>query len=90
MTKFLIIIFLLVGFKSTECNSNYDCGIGEFCRTNECVESLLLGNKCNKVKCEQMESCEESMWYVQNCEVGERDKNGDLMPCSNVCIWFDE
>ncbi|MDD4964445.1 MAG: thermonuclease family protein [Gallionella sp.] len=45
-----------------------------------------LGMSCgNKKYCNQMTSCEEAKYYLNQCGVKRLDGNGDGVPCENLC-----
>jgi len=88
--RFLLLGIFLLFLGSNICQNNYHCGLEEFCLNERCTKSFMLGNKCLKTECEQMKSCEEAMWYLNYCEIGEKNEQGETeLPCSNVCIWFE-
>ena len=39
----------------------------------------------SKHYCSQMVSCEEAKYYLRQCKVKTLDKNGDGVPCENLC-----
>lgn len=42
--------------------------------------------KCKKRKyCKNMSSCEEAKFYLEVCKHTNLDKDGDGIPCENVC-----
>nr|DAX78168.1 MAG TPA: Choline binding protein [Caudoviricetes sp.] len=40
---------------------------------------------CSKKYCKEMKSCEEAYHYFKNCGRGDFDRDGDGVPCENVC-----
>ncbi len=49
-------------------------------------EIAAAGNACGaKRYCSQMVSCEEAKYYFTQCRVRTLDKNGDGVPCENLC-----
>ncbi|WP_353045153.1 excalibur calcium-binding domain-containing protein [Mesorhizobium sp. M1365] len=39
-----------------------------------------------RLTCGKIRSCEEAMWYLQNCPWGGNlDRDGDGAPCENLC-----
>jgi endonuclease YncB( thermonuclease family) len=38
-----------------------------------------------KQYCKQMASCEEAMFYLNQCDMSRLDRDGDGKPCENVC-----
>lgn len=40
---------------------------------------------CLKKYCKEMKSCEEAYHYFKNCGRGDFDRDGDGVPCENVC-----
>lgn len=42
--------------------------------------------KCKKRKyCKNMSNCEEAKFYLEVCKYTNLDKDGDGIPCENVC-----
>ena len=42
--------------------------------------------KCKKRKyCKNMSNCEEAKFYLEVCKYTSLDKDGDGIPCENVC-----
>ncbi len=49
-------------------------------------EIVAAGNACGaKRYCSQMVSCDEAKYYFTQCRVKTLDKNGDGVPCENLC-----
>ena len=40
---------------------------------------------CSKRYCKEMTSCKEAMYYFKNCGMSQFDRDGDGIPCENVC-----
>ncbi|WP_324612656.1 excalibur calcium-binding domain-containing protein [Campylobacter anatolicus] len=40
---------------------------------------------CSKRYCKQMASCAEAYHYLNNCNRSSFDRDGDGVPCENVC-----
>ncbi|CAD7288257.1 excalibur calcium-binding domain-containing protein [Campylobacter suis] len=40
---------------------------------------------CSKRYCKEMKSCKEAMYYLNNCGMDKFDRDGDGVPCENVC-----
>lgn len=40
---------------------------------------------CSKRYCKQMTSCDEAMHYLKKCGMDKFDRDGDGIPCENVC-----
>ncbi|MGG7074555.1 excalibur calcium-binding domain-containing protein [Campylobacter sp. 9BO] len=52
------------------------------------VASFLFSKEefdCSKKYCKEMSSCKEAMHYLNVCKVAKFDKDGDGIPCENVC-----
>lgn len=41
--------------------------------------------RCEKRFCKDMESCAEARYYLTQCKRSNFDKDGDGLPCENVC-----
>lgn len=39
----------------------------------------------SKTVCSQMESCEEARFFLNTCDLGRLDGDGDGVPCESVC-----
>ena len=40
---------------------------------------------CSKKYCKEMKSCKEAYHYLKTCGRGDFDRDGDGVPCENVC-----
>jgi hypothetical protein len=48
--------------------------------------SLPVNSSCgSKRYCKEMASCEEAKFYLTQCGLSRLDKNGDGIPCENLC-----
>lgn len=42
-------------------------------------------SRCEKRYCKEMKSCAEARYYLTQCKRSSFDKDGDGLPCENVC-----
>ena len=40
---------------------------------------------CSKKYCKEIKSCKEAYHYLKTCGRGDFDRDGDGVPCENVC-----
>ena len=59
----------------------------EFRKTHTPTRAVEVADSaCGKKRyCSQMVSCEEARFYLTQCRVKTLDKNGDGVPCENLC-----
>jgi endonuclease YncB( thermonuclease family) len=58
----------------------------EFRKTHSQSREPNVSTACGKKHyCSQMVSCEEARFYFTQCRVKTLDKNGDGVPCENLC-----
>lgn len=50
-------------------------------------QQMAQGWVCQpRLTCKQISSCEEAVWYLQNCSWGGRlDRDSDGIPCESLC-----
>lgn len=51
------------------------------------ISPLALPYSCDTPApyCKEMSSCEEAKFYLNQCGIGKLDRDGDGIPCENVC-----
>lgn len=52
------------------------------------LSCVALGNNqfdCSKRYCKEMASCAEAYHYLNKCGLTRLDRDGDGVPCENVC-----
>lgn len=51
-------------------------------------EAPVVKESCEaKQRCEQMRDCAEATFYLRQCGAGSLDRDGDGVPCEDLCAF---
>lgn len=51
------------------------------------ISPTVLAYSCDTTRpyCKDMQSCEQAKFYLNQCGVSKLDRDGDGIPCENIC-----
>ncbi|PKL11742.1 MAG: cold-shock protein [Spirochaetae bacterium HGW-Spirochaetae-6] len=77
-------IILLIGLAASVIGV---LGLIRECKNKKTTPSVKAAKsyKCVKKTCEQLKTCAEAKYLLEECDMKELDRDGDGIPCESLC-----